>query len=198
MFGLIVLAIIGLYFLISIGVVRKAMAYARANGKSAKRWGWGAALGMYLLVFWDWIPTVVAHKYYCSTEAGFWVYKTPEQWKKENSGVLETLVANKGAPSEREGNMESYTDTYLLNQRFNWVVKRHGKFLFNRWLHEQRVVDTKTGEVLAKYVDFSTSQISPQAGWNGWKMWLVNEHCSDGGANQDALRNYRNNFMGAR
>jgi hypothetical protein len=51
MFGLIVLVVIGLYLLISVGVVRWAIGYARANGKSAKRWGLGAALGMYLLVF---------------------------------------------------------------------------------------------------------------------------------------------------
>lgn len=109
---------------------------------------------------------------------------------------METLVSNKGALSTRQGNMESYTDTDISNNRFNWVVKRHGKFLFNRWLHEYSVVDTKTNEVLAKYVDFSTSQISPQAGWNGWKAWLTSEHCDGGGLNQDALRNYRNNFMG--
>jgi len=194
--GFVIVVVFGLYVLISIGVVAWAINYAKKHNKSAKRWGWGAALGMYLLIFWDWIPTVLTHQYYCATEAGFWVYKTPEQWIKENPGVMETLVVNKGAPSKREGNMESYTDTYFLNQRFNWIVKRHGKFLLNRWLHEQSVVDTKTGEMLAKYVDFSTSQISPQAGWNGWKMWLTNEHCADGEYNQGQMYSYENKVRG--
>jgi hypothetical protein len=151
---------------------------------------------MYNLVFWDWIPTVVMHKYYCSTQAGFWVYKTPEQWMQENPGMMETLVANKGAPSTSQGDMESYTDTYLLNNRFNWVVKRHGKFLFNRWLNEQTVVDTKTNEVLAKYVDFSTSQITPQAGWNGWKAWLTNDNCDGGRVNQGLMYTFENKIRG--
>lgn len=194
--GFVIVVAMGLYLLLSIGVVAWAVNYAKKHNKSAKRWGWSAALGMYLLVFWDWIPTVLIHKYYCATEAGFWEYKTPEQWKVETPRVMETLVVNKGAPSKREGNMESYTDTYFLNQRINWVVKRHGKFLFNRWLHEQSVVDAKTGEVLAKYVDFSTSQISPQAGWNGWKMWLAQEHCSGGERDESLVRQFKNNFRG--
>lgn len=82
--GLVIILALGLYLAIAIGVIAWAVSHAKKNGKSAARWGWGAALGMYLLVFWDWLPTVAAHKYYCSTEAGFWVYKTPEQWKAEN------------------------------------------------------------------------------------------------------------------
>jgi len=142
---------------------------------------------MYLLVFWDHIPTVVAHRYYCEKEAGFWVYKTVEQWKAENPGVAETLVANRGAPSKRQGDMENYTDTYSLSSRFNWIVKHNGQFLFNRWRHEQEVVDVKTGDVLGRYVDFSTSQIRRQAGWSGWKMWLDVTHCSDGAMNQGKM-----------
>lgn len=89
--GLVILGAMGLYLLISVGVVVWAAGYARKNGKSAKRWGFSAALVMYLLVFWDHIPTLIVHKYYCEKEAGFWVYKTLDQWKAENPGVAETL-----------------------------------------------------------------------------------------------------------
>ncbi len=124
MMGLIFLLVVGVYLLVSIGAVRGAIAYARQQGKSAKRWGWGAAFVMYLIPFWDWIPTVVMHRYYCATEAGFWIYKTPEQWKKENPGVMEMLVVNKGAPSRYQPFDDGHgkTDTYLLNDRFNWIV----------------------------------------------------------------------------
>ncbi len=151
---------------------------------------------MYLIPFWDWVPTVVAHKYYCEKEAGFWVYKTVDEWKAENLGVMEGLVANKGESPARQGDMQNYIDTYYLNERFSWVIKYNGKFLFNRWRHEQEVVDVKYNTVMARYTDFFTSQERRQAGWSGWKFWLENRHCNDGGYNQDALRNYRNNFMG--
>jgi len=185
--GLVILGAIALYLIVSLVVVVLVAKVAKKQGRSPWRWGGAAALVMYLLVFWDHIPTVVAHRYYCEKEAGFWVYKTVEQWKAENPGVAETLVANRGAPSKRQGDMENYTDTYSLNSRFNWIVKHNGQFLFNRWRHEQEVVDVKTGDVLGRYVDFSTSQIRRQAGWSGWKMWLDVTHCSDGAMNQGKM-----------
>lgn len=178
MFGLIVLIAVGLYFLISVMVVRAAINYARKHGKSPKCWGWSAALGMYLLVFWDWIPTMATHQYYCATEAGFWVYKTPEQWKKENPGVMETLVSNKGQISNRVGDKNNYVDINYINQRFLYISKRNGRLLFNRWRKETEIVDSRTKEVLAKEIDFYTSHEKPRAGWNGWKFWLYREHCA--------------------
>lgn len=190
--GLVIFLAMGLYLLISLGVVAWAVSYAKKSGKSAKRWGWGAALVMYMIPFWDWLPTVAVHQYYCAKDSGFWVYKTLDQWKKENPGVIETLVANKGEPSSRQGDMVNYTDTYFVNQRVNLIVKHNGQFLFNRWRHEREVVDTKTNAVLARYVDFSTSQEQRQAGWSGWKFWLDSRNCIGG---RDQLINFGNYYL---
>ena len=181
--GLAYLVFFAVYLLVSIAAVRGAIGYARKNGKSAKRWGWGAAIVMYSIVFWDFIPTVVAHQYYCAEDSGFWVYKTLDQWKAENPGVMETLVANKDAPSTRQGDMENYTDTYLLNQRINKIVQQQSAF---SWLsvhrYEQTVVDSKTNAVLARFVDFG----SYNREWGGLRFWTSIQHCSDGGAHNDA------------
>lgn len=178
MFGLMVLMAFGIYLVVSVIVIRRAIKYARQKGKSTKRYGWGAALAMYMLVFWDWIPTVVAHRYYCSTEAGFWVYKTVDQWKAENPGVLETLISNRGQVHDYVESGKSHIDTSLMNQRFVFIAKREGPLLFNRWRTEAEIVDDKTKEVLAKEIDFYTSHEPPKAGWNGWKFWLYRERCS--------------------
>jgi len=90
--GFLILGAMGVYLLVSVGVVLAAIGYARKNGRSAKRWGWGAALVMYLIPFWDWLPTVAVHQYYCATESGFWIYKTFDQWKRENPVGMETLA----------------------------------------------------------------------------------------------------------
>jgi len=194
--GLVVFGVMALYLVISVAVVLWAVKHAKKKGKTPWHWGAGAALVMYLIPFWDWLPTVAVHKYYCSTEAGFWVYKTVDQWKAENPRVMEGLIANKGAPSSRKGDMKNYTDTYYLNQRFNWIIKHNGKFFPNRWRHEQEIVDTKTNEILARYVDFSTSQERRQAGWSGWKMWLDNRNCSDGENNHGNLILNKRAFQG--
>ncbi len=91
MLGLVIIAFIVAYLAVSGLVVWLAARWARKHKRRPWVWGGLAALVMYNLVFWDWIPTIAMHKYYCATQAGFWVYKTPEQWARENPGVLETL-----------------------------------------------------------------------------------------------------------
>jgi hypothetical protein len=89
--GLVVFAVMGFYLLISIGVMKGAIAYAREKGKSKMRWGWGASLVMYLIPFWDLLPTIIADQYNCANNAGFFVYKSVDKWKELNPGVFETL-----------------------------------------------------------------------------------------------------------
>jgi hypothetical protein len=147
---------------------------------------------VYLPVFWDHIPTVVAHNYYCEKEAGFWVYKTVEQWKAENPGVAEMLVANRGAPSRYEPYDDGHgkTDTYLLNDRFNWVVSQQDvSSLLPIIRIEQQVKDVQKNEVLARYVDFATgNSVKHTSGPPGpLKFWLHSSHCVGGAMNGSKL-----------
>lgn len=57
MAGLVVLAIIIGYLIISLIVVMVTVKTAKKHGRRGWVWGWVAALAMYNLVFWDWIPT---------------------------------------------------------------------------------------------------------------------------------------------
>ena len=181
--GLVILGALALYLLILIAVVIGAIKHAKKTGKSVKRWGWGAVLVMYLIPFWDWIPTVAAHQFYCAKDSGFWVYKTLDQWKAENPGVAETLVANKTAVPIQ--------NAYVLNQRFNWAIYEKRYFPLNHMMREeQQVVDSKTGEVLARYVNYSVSHERRQAGWTGWKFWLDSRHCAGGALNGGRLSTF--------
>jgi hypothetical protein len=196
MTGIIVIPAVLLYLLLSIVVVYLAIRYARKSGRSAKRWGWGAALVMYLIPFWDWLPTVATHQYYCAKDAGFWVYKTVDQWKAENPGVMEILVANKGAPSKTVYSGNNYTTTFFLNPRFNWVVEKTGPFLVYRHQWKQELVDSKNGEVLARYVDFSTGENEKFPGEPPIKFWLQSKHCSSGERHRGLMSQFKENFRG--
>lgn len=201
MFGLAYLVVFGLYLLISIGVVRWAISYARKNGKSAKRWGWGAAFVMYSIVFWDWIPTVAVHQYYCAKDAGFWVYKTLDQWKAENPGVMEGLRAPRstGSPTKYEPfyNGHGRTDTYLLNDRFNWIVIQQDIFRPLSIIRtEQQVKDVQKNEVLARYVDFSSGHSVTDRGVS-LKFWLNIGNCPGGEHNQGLIYSFEHNIRGA-
>ena len=196
MIGLMILLALGVYLAVSALVVWLSARWAKKRGRRGWVWGGVAAFAMYNLVFWDWIPTVATHQYYCAKESGFWVYKTLDQWKAENPGVMETLVANKGAPSNYVGDAKNYTDTYFLNSRFNWVVKKNGPFPLNRWRREQQVVDSKSGEVLARYVDFSTGN-GNIGGDIELRFWLQRGHCVSGELNQGMMYSFVHNVRGA-
>jgi hypothetical protein len=186
--GLVVFAVMGLYLLISFGVVKGAIAYAKREGKNVKRWGWGAALVMYLIPFWDWIPTVAMHQYYCANEAGFWVYKTPEQWKKENPGVMETLVnqtsSSEGVSPNWPTEIVQGREITKISQRLglsyiNHLSSKEEKALFiNIWRWRTEVVDTATGGILAQQIDFSSGN-GYVGGEPPMRFWLQSWHCKN-------------------
>ena len=187
--GILILGIAGIYLLISIAVVLLVVRYARNKGAGAKRWGWGAVLVMWLIPFWDWLPTAAVHQYYCATESGFWVYKTLEQWKTENPGVMEELVAFK--------DVRSANSAYLLNERFKWVIKRDGDFLFNQWRQEYQIVDRKTEEILGRYIDFYTGNGNIGGADIPMKFWLQSGLCSNSHNQYDhKFYVFRDNFLG--
>jgi hypothetical protein len=191
--GLVILGAVGFYLLVSFGVVLFAASGARKHGKSAKRWGWSAALVMYLIPFWDWLPTVAVHQYYCATESGFWVYKTLDQWKAKNPGVMETLVDDGKGAFTRVGDDINYIDKNVLNQRFHWTSeKRHMPFFLPIYSWKFEVVDSKNGDVLARRVDFSSGE-----GRDHLKFWMNNKTCDS--SNRESIKSseFTNQFKGS-
>ncbi|MFC1626071.1 hypothetical protein ACFL19_00045 [Pseudomonadota bacterium] len=172
MFGLAYLIFFAAYLTVSILVIRWAVRHAKKQQKSRMLWGFVAAFIMYNLVFWDWIPTVVVHKYYCSTEAGFWVYKTLDQWKSENPGVAETLHY-KIVPSQKT----SYGHMEKLNERFIEEVHKKKILFLPTTIMERRLVDVKKNELVAKEIVVG-SNVNPYFdGFQGYKFWLSPKPC---------------------
>ena len=173
MYGLAYLVAFAVYLLISFGVVKWAISFARKNGKSAKRWGWGAAFVMYSIVFWDWLPTVAVHQYYCAEDSGFWVYKTLDQWKAENPGVMEGLHQVL-QPIQRMP--YGYMD--ILDERFATEIHRKIPVpLLTTKVDEELLVDRKTGEVLAKEVRVGSGVGNMVVGAR-LKFWLDQKPCN--------------------
>lgn len=172
MLGLTVLFVIGAYLIISALVVWSASRWAKKHGRRGWVWGGVVAFAMYNLVFWDLIPTLALHKYYCATEAGFWVYKTPEQWVKENPGVAETLTWKRQTEYLRPGNR--------LNERFVLDHKENKKSkLFPVRSMEMIVKDIQTGEILVKAIGISSGYGAFGVGMEGsWRFWTTYKPCA--------------------
>lgn len=174
--SLVILFFIFLYLALLVGATIFGYEWGkRRKWSTTKRWS-AAAIGflvVFLPMFWDWLPTVWLHSYYCEKYSGLTVNKTLEQWKKENPGVAETLVRQQ--PPLQVGSLSKYF--FQLNQRFRWEIEGNEKLLWLKEDHE-RLVDGKTGEILARYVDFSTGQPGSSVDhFRDVKIWMRRESC---------------------
>jgi hypothetical protein len=179
MIALIYLVFFALYGLVSVLVIRKA--YAFTKGRYSKGWvgGWIVALVMYNLVFWDWIPVYVMHKYYCSTEAGFWVYKSPEQWIKENP---EAVGMEWGVNEiKKHKSIDENTSISWASDRIYMEYTKTRSFNDQIGRSEHVLIDDLTDEPLARAVEFTRgagpNYLSSRGHWfRQFKIWLLLGH----------------------
>jgi hypothetical protein len=208
--GFVILVAMGVYLLLSLGVVAGAISYAKKNGKSIKKWGWGAALLMYMIPFWDWVPTVALHQFYCAKDSGFWVYKSLDQWKAENPKVMEGLVTynknpgefNVNWPSEHkrrsDGRQKEITEH--INERFDEIVSWEDVSSILLIIRRENVfLDVKNNEVIARYVDFGTgNSVKNTIGPPGpMKFWLHSGSCIGGREKLASFGKFYIQFQGA-
>ena len=154
---------------------------------------------IYLPLMWDWIPTDLAHRYYCKKEAGLWIYKTLDQWKAENPGVYETLVYDGNIPFKwvYDNGNEGKKTIDFLNKRVgvSFERKRVISFLIlEKYVLE--VIDLKNSNVLAKYIDFNYDGGKPALG-TGYKIWMAAAYCPNGSTLERRFFEFERLFKGA-
>lgn len=171
--GLIVFGGLIIYLIITTILTLIGIKFAKKKGKPGWKGGLLVAVIMYMLLFWDFIPFHIAHKYYCATEGGFTINKPLDQWKQENPGVVETLIHKRSSDYTKKGNKERYQ----LNQRFVWDIYTTQHLLGIR-KKDNRIVDAETSEVIAQYIDFSSgqNQLEPDD-FRDIKFWIFKKSC---------------------
>jgi hypothetical protein len=128
---------------------------------------------MYLLLFWDHIPTVLAHKYYCSTIPEAKIFKTFDQWQAEHANEPRPtpVSGSDGIRRDSHGNRVS-----MANSRFGSRVlgDKVGPLItgVTRW----QVIDVQNEEVLVEHTEVSS--FPGRTGFGQWKLWLSQELCS--------------------
>lgn len=168
--AIVILAIFGGYLAVAVFTVRAVVGWHAKHGATkTQRWLWGGAvaLAFYLVPFWDWVPTILAHKRLCDTEGKLLVNKTLEQWKAENQDAIAALRYDHYAKGAKVGGYYRFP----LNQRLALESSNPVEVLLSIRRQEIRVVDTKSGEVLAKSFDF----FAPRSE----KFWLETGRCKE-------------------
>lgn len=206
--GAVILPLMGIYLLLLIVGTAYGWRWAKRRGYSTiKRvlCAFGGFLIVYLPLMWDWIPTELAHRYYCKKEAGLWIYKTLDQWKAENPGVYETLVVDDKS-SSRVGDDINYEDIIRLNQRINnSLTRKKLSSVFPIFRKTYMIIDTKNNEVLGKYINISYGYPgslalggSSEEGIYKYKFWMSQPYCVNGISNKKVFSNFSDSFKGAR
>ena len=175
--GLAVLLVILAYAAVLIGAPIVGYKLAAKHGWPASRRRLAAVfcfLLIFLPMFWDWLPTIWLHSYYCEKYSGLTVSKTPEQWQLANPGAAQTITRAKEPLVVGEWPKLSSR----LNGRFRVDSESIEKAL---WLREreERIVDEVTGEVLVRFIDFSTGQQRARrlGEFRDIKLWMRRDSC---------------------
>lgn len=164
------------YALLAFAVVFAARVGARRMRRNPARWGSAAAALMVLFLFWDWPLVLLAHHYRCTNEAGLKVFVTPADWRE----------SGKAAPAPSPDAAENrIARRFVLVHRNHLTSRDDGELFLKVWRWTDELVDSKTGGVLARRVNFSAG--------NGYrhseppfKFWLQIRDCK--GAPEEALQ----------
>jgi hypothetical protein len=128
-------------------------------------------MAIYGPVFGDWLPTVWLHSHYCSEYSALTIYKTPEEWRRQNTRLAEDLQP----PSRlrQEGRWPNFA--VQVNQRL-WHEVESTEMRLGIIEHEDRLVDRQAGETLVRRIDFSTGQ-SGLKSVRDLKVWMHRNSC---------------------
>ena len=144
MMGIAYLGAFAIYLAISAWIVVSVVRWSRCSGRSARKWGWGAGIVLYLIPFWDLLPTIVTHQVLCATAVDSVVHTKAEQWLERNRG--ESILPRPSGDSysqDAAGNRIRQINSRLTLRRITDAVWP----LPTRTSKEQ-IIDTKTGQVL--------------------------------------------------
>jgi hypothetical protein len=162
-----------IYFAVAASVV---FAVTKLASKHRAFWASIWALAFFLIPFWDLIPTLAAFHYYCGKDGGAKINVSLDEWAKANRDVLDALQPyDPRAGSVKIGQYRrSPINQYIAHEVLS---PYESKFLTIR-RKEERVVDIRSGLVLAQLVDYRSG--FPGLGDMGkgtWKVWLSRESC---------------------
>jgi hypothetical protein len=164
----------------------------------------------WLIPFWDWLPTVLYHKYLCKTEAGVKIYRSAEGVEGFSSRVGALTIGGQLLAEEL-----GYRYVDDMDLRGNIVRPRKNekgklplvifdpvtapspygyKYEITRGFPWHAVKNTyttyiiATGEVLGTFIDFGYIAADPNVSMSEWrKPWLNSYSCYEDGAQRARL-----------
>ena len=192
MFSLVAFAIIGVFLLLvwfSAWLCRKIALSAGAGQITARIAAIFGASIVVVPVFWDVPPTLIVHRYYCATDAGAYVYKSPQQWYAEKTGKVAPTPARIVLSDEERRLSSAWSSEDALRSQGLLVtfLKDINVFLTIK-LERSALFDMRSGEVLVENRDYSAFS-------DGFKRsWFLRGGCVNLGDKQPNFKNVKEEF----
>lgn len=161
--GPLTLIAVTLYLSLMIGAMRFGYRRAKGNGLS-NRTAWKHAgigfLVVYLPMFWDLIPIIVAHQSLCMAKHKFVVHVDQNDWLQANAG-LELTISRAEQDGRRRTELSEGWSGYMINRYI--AIDSRNKALFpgvlNIEQYDFRAVDVRTGEILVESTDIKVGKV---------------------------------------
>lgn len=184
MFVLLMYALLSAFIIYASGKAASWLGYNPAIAKKRIKILWFAPVIIWLV--WD-LPTIPLHKYYCATQAGFFVYKTPEQWLKEHPEVTREELRPLGKDMTHLWDFpyrpikSNDFSALMLNKKIeikSYLEKVSSLFPITKHMTHFSEIESK--KTLAKQVTFSSGYppAMTTGGVVGFKSWLNNSACN--------------------
>jgi hypothetical protein len=180
MIGLMYLIAAVFYIGLMVVAVRFGWRMGGAKNGSRKRAAAYAFIGfliVYLPLFWDHIPTLLLHRYYCAKDAGLTVYVSPEQWMKEHFDELDQARISSVQERVKTIQLPNGWRRSMANQKVAFETKNDsvGPSLIKINRSQVRLIDISTQHALATYVGYSAGQPFESG---GLRLWMNMGSCS--------------------
>jgi len=177
MLGLMYLGAALLYLTLLVVVVRWAWRQGRQDGGPVWKGAALAFLGfllVYLPVFWNQIPVALSFKSACESDAGFIAFDDPEDWIASHRKAIQELHGIDPEKTSKSQKTSSGASRYtymggLLAKEDSFAERDVLGISLGRL--ESLIVDTGTGQVLGRVVDYSLGSREDA------RIWLTRRSC---------------------
>ena len=195
MLGLIIVTISLLYLYVLYRSIIFGYRWGQARGLPIYKnivYGFVGFSLFYFPVFWDFLPMLAMKKYYCSKEGGVFIYKTADQWKKENP-----LRAKKVHFYGGVGDVKVYKDKTVY-QRKEIIASEFGtsrtyEDVVDGWISREdfELFDLKTGRALYLVRGFNSARGVGVTNFSldSYKFWMRQRGCGDEWRQEAVLQN---------
>jgi hypothetical protein len=146
---------------------------------------------VWLIPFWDWLPTVIYHNYLCRTEAGVKIYRSVEgvegfladgAWPLnlgyEYVDVSATSSVVRYRRNPDKSSSKPWIEEAVRKPSLYGFKSQRFRLKWNALELRYTTYVVSSDEVLATFIDFATTAADPNVSMSEWrKPWLANSSC---------------------